>query len=332
MTWTPPNVRDATTILRSPIFRPAVILCLGATVILCGCHSAGMNGQSFALAAAKSGSAVLGRIQVSTAEPDFDNLPEPPPFETARPLPTPISAPRPFAWQNAGRSSGGRPFQVQATGRDGYRTLVVGSVGGNDPLAIAFVEKLARHLHDNQLILGGFETSLIRTLNPDGDVNKSVQNQSGVYINHKFPTTTSPGAGDSGQPAEVRFLLDRLREFQPQRVIHIRTVRGSTGLIAASSPARGVADELAKWLGYSRSDLPGKSVEGSLERYLSQNGTAQIVTVGLPDAMPSGDLWNSGGDAVLNLLLGDDPATREIARKQRDQSSALNRRSGSGRP
>ena len=161
---------------------------------------------------------------------------------------------------------------------------------------------------------------------------KSVLNQKGVYINHQFPKGTGSSGAKASAPSEVQFVLSKIREFQPQRVIHIRTVPGKQGLIAAGSSASAVANELAAWLNFGRTDLPGRAVEGSLERYLSQNGTAQIITIGLPDQVAATDSWNAYGDAVLNLLLGDDLATRDIARRQREQSSASKPKSGSSRP
>ena len=46
-----------------------------------------------------------------------------------------IDAPKPFAWTPTGKTSGERSFQTVTIGDDGYRSLVIGSVAGKDPLA-----------------------------------------------------------------------------------------------------------------------------------------------------------------------------------------------------
>jgi hypothetical protein len=232
-----------------------------------------------------------------------------------------VSPPKPFAWEGTGKSTGQRAFQVASPGDDGYRTLVVGSVGGNDPLALELVDRLARRLHDDSVILGGYDCTIIRTLNPDGEATQRFLNQKGEYINAMFPK-----AGDktnSSPVAEVDFFLKQLQTVQPQRVVHVRTVTGKSGIVAASQSCESVGREIAEWLNFKLISLPGqKTAEGSLERYVSSSGSSDMLTIGIPDSTPRGELWDLYGDTLLNLLLRDDMATREMARKQTQPSSA----------
>jgi hypothetical protein len=232
----------------------------------------------------------------------------------------PITAPKPFAWKSEGRTAGGRSFQIVSVGDDGYRTLVVGSVGGNDPVALELVDQLARRLHRDSVILGGVNCTIVRSLNPDGEVNQSFLNDKGQYINYGFPKN---GTASPNQPAEVTWMLKTLQDLQPQRIVHIRTVEGISGVIASSTTCRSVAKEAADWLQFRLIMLPeGARDAGSLERYVSTTGNSEIITVGIPDKTPRGEVWERYGDAILNLLIGDDAATRELARKQQQQSSA----------
>ena len=232
-----------------------------------------------------------------------------------------VNPPKPFAWEGTGKSTGQRAFQVASPGDDGYRTLVVGSVGGNDPLALELVDRLARRLHDDSVILGGYDCTIIRTLNPDGEATQRFLNQKGEYINSMFP---KPGDKTNVSPvAEVDFFLKQLQSVQPQRVVHVRTVPGKSGVVAASQSCESVGKEIAEWLNFKLISLPGqKTAEGSLERYVSASGSSDMLTIGIPDSTPRAELWDLYGDTLMNLLLRDDMATREMARKQTQPSSA----------
>ncbi len=234
-----------------------------------------------------------------------------------------IDAPKPFAWATTGKTSGERSFQTMTIGDDGYRSLVIGSVAGNDPLALELVEQLARHLHDGKTILGGFHCTVLRTLNPDGEALRNVLNAKGQYINHGFPKENS--IADGKQPVEVKFLLSQIDTLQPQRVIHIRSIEGNDGLIAANSSALAMARDSGGWLGFRVINLPEKAVSGSLERYLASSGRCDIVTFAIPATTKKTELGQSYGDALQNLLLSEDTATRELARQQTQQSSANSR-------
>ena len=234
-----------------------------------------------------------------------------------------INALKPFVWQSSGFTSGRRSFQTVTTGDEGYRSLVIGSVAGNDPLAVELVEQLARHLHDGKIILGGFQSTIIRTLNPDGEALGKILNEKGQYINHGFPK--DGGIANANQPVEVTFLLDQIKTLQPQRVIHIRTIEGDSGLIAASSGCRAAADDVAEWLNFRVISLPEKAVSGSLERHLASSANSEILTFAIPATSKKEQLWERYGDTLQNLLMGDDYRTRELARQQTQESSASRR-------
>jgi len=234
-----------------------------------------------------------------------------------------IDAPKPFAWTTIGKTSGDRSFQTVTIGDDGYRTLVIGSVAGNDPLALELVEQLARHLHNSKTILGGFQSIVLRTLNPDGEALHKVLNAKGQYINHGFPKDN--GIADGNQPVEVTFLLHQIATLQPQRVIHVRTIEGNTGLVAASSGCLPTANEARDWLGFRVISLPGKAVSGSLERHLASAGRCEVMTFAIPATAKKSELWDRYGDALQNLLLGEDAKARELAGQQTPQSSANSR-------
>lgn len=232
-----------------------------------------------------------------------------------------VNPPASFHWEQDGKSTGGRPFQKASPGEDGYRTLVVGSVGGNDPLALELVELLAKRLHDDSVILGGFDCTIVRTLNPDGEANKNYLNEKEQYINDFFPKPGDKVAVES--PAEVRYLLDLLKDVQPQRVVHIRSVKGAAGIIAANESCQPAAKEAAEWLKFKQAMLPSKgSMASTMERYISTSGNSDMIMFAIPQTTPQAELWERYGDTLLNLLLGDDIGARELARQQSKESSA----------
>ena len=341
MKWSPPRIE-----LCQRLAHRFTLISLACVGFSCGCTAipvlpsaspATAHAESAASESATSESATkkpvtaaeAARMAAMPAIPLFDVAEQTPNVVSTDPVGVLITAPKPFAWDRVGKSSGDRPFLTAALGVDGYRTLVVGSVGGNDPLALEIVDQLARHLHDDGMILGGFESTIIRTLNPDGEANHKLFNQHDQYINHAFPLTGD--TQNAGQPAEVSFLIARLKELQPQRVLHVRTIDGENGLIAANSSCETAAKEAAKWLNFRHVQLPEKAVAGSLERYVATAGSSDIITIAIPSTAKKVELWDRYGDTLLNLLLGDDLASREIARRQAQQSSADRRNTSPGK-
>jgi hypothetical protein len=182
------------------------------------------------------------------------------------------------------------------------------------------------------LVLGGIQTTIIRNANPDGLVTKSYRNENGVYLNREFPvrmqvdpSTDTARLDFADMEPEVRFIRSQIEEFQPQRIIHLRTYPGSKGVIASSSEAHDSAAEVAEWLSFEHRLLPGKSADGTLERFIATEGSRQIIAVAVPSSSTESELWSSYGDALLNLLMNDDYATRILARDLGDHSSADNR-------
>lgn len=225
-----------------------------------------------------------------------------------------VKPPESFAWKKSGKSTGDRPFQTIHLGDEGYRTLVLGSVGGNDPLALELIDRLSRHLHEDSIILGGFDCTIVRTINPDGEANRKLRNEKGDYVNSGFPKALADVP--KVNMAEAKFVLDQIDALKPQRIVHIRSIEGGTGVVATGFSSQTAAREASEWLKFKLLMLPERSKVGSLERYVSTSGLADMITIGIPDTTPRDEVWSLYGDTVMNLLLAEDFASREIARKQ----------------
>lgn len=234
-----------------------------------------------------------------------------------------VREPEAFEWQRVGRSEFGRSIDAVTIGTGEYRVLIVGSIAGDDPSAIHLTEELARHLHENSIIFGGAETTVIRTLNPDVESLQSSFNNSRQPMNRSFPTSSDARVSEESQRPEVRFLLKYLKDNAPDRVIHIRSY--PRGVVAASSGAAAAAKDLAEWHEMTFIALPGKSRDGTLERYLaSSHSSPDILTFAFPETVEKDSLWDTYGDGLLNLLLDEDFETRKLAREQSKKRSQRN--------
>ena len=222
--------------------------------------------------------------------------------------------PEAFAWRRTGKSAGGRAFEVSLTGENGFRTLFIGSAVGSDPISMKLMERLARHLHENGLILGGFEAAVIHTLNPDGTASGRPLNDLGHYVNGRFPL--QPGQKLTESTPEVDFLLGCIRSFRPQRIVHVRTIEDSSGVIASNERCAETAQLIAESLKFSRLSFPAQSRKGSLEHCLSSQAELDVITLAIPRGVKAdGDPWALYGDTLLNLLQPRNDGGKEASRR-----------------
>lgn len=241
-----------------------------------------------------------------------------------------VKEPGPFQWEPDGQSAGDRRIESVTIGQGGYRTLILGSLAGDDPIAIDFTEKLAKHIHANSIILGGIVATVVRNTNPDGEATFRSENANGIYLNESFPPADDMSRDRLKQEPEIRYLLGILEDRHPQRVIHIRTTSRSVGIIAASNGARRVAKDAANWLGFEFLELPGRSSSGTLERLIADGESSEIITIAIPQGTNRSTVWEDYSDSILNLLLDEDYETRKLARQEKAREFADRRaRNGS---
>lgn len=229
-----------------------------------------------------------------------------------------------LAWSTVAASGSGEPLQTISIGSGGFRSLVVGSVGGHDKVAVKLTEELARYVHRNHRIMGGVNVTVLRTLNPDGMKHGRQENSSGVYLNRRFPKNRPvPSPAElSRLPKEIRFLMGLVSDQRPQRIIHIRSVRGSRGMLAASHGAMDTGREVAEWLDFTVRKLPQDVRDGTLEAWAADRGDCDVIMIGVPRRTEADDVWAFYGDAVLSLLLDGDSESRRIAREEQKRRSA----------
>ncbi|MCH2201603.1 MAG: hypothetical protein MK102_06520 [Fuerstiella sp.] len=227
-----------------------------------------------------------------------------------------------FTWDIASTTAFGEPLQITSIGNGGFRSLVVGSIGGDDRAAVKLTEELARYVHRNQLIMGGVSTTILRTLNPDGMKLGGHENSDQIYLNRQFPGSGLRLSSTEFRrlPKEIQFLVNLIDDQRPERIIHIRTVRGSRGMLAASSGAENSGFEVAEWLNFTMRRLPADVSDGTLESWAADRPNCDVITVGIPRRTKSDEVWALYGDAVLNLLLDGKSDRRRMVRKHTPRS------------
>lgn len=238
-----------------------------------------------------------------------------------------VQQPAAFAWKSETGIPGGPSIQSATIGKGGYRTLFIGSLTGNDSPAVDLTERLASHLHQNQIVLGGIQLTLIRNLNPFGEENEVSETADGVYLNRQFPDDVVSDTSINSLPGELQYLFRQIRQHQPQRIIHLRTIGREQGVVASSSGALDVAKDVAGWLDFQLLTLPGTSAPGTIERYLAETDQCDVVTFAFPQDVSAAEAWDLYSDALLNLLMDEDFATRKMARERRNSKAADRRNS-----
>ncbi len=274
------------------------------------------------ISAAQSRLTEITATEEATSEPVFDAPREiagntPNTANTAAGSPTAglhlpsltMQAPAAFHWKNSALSAGGRPLQYCITGDGTFRTVIVGSTLGNDPAAVDLTEKLARHLHDNSLIYGGFQALVIRTLNPDGEANRKSVNAFGRIINRQF---VSESDGLSANCPEADLLRRLIRNEHPDRILHIRTIRSPAGALGSDSDSAPLAASVSQSLSFTRFLYPQDAAVGTLEHYCASQQQCQVITFAFPDTMSSSAAWNCYQDSLLNLVLNQSPTKTAI--------------------
>jgi len=219
-----------------------------------------------------------------------------------------MTPPGDMTWESTGKTAGGRKFQIVSSGDDGFHTLIVGSAVGNDPVAIQLAERLAGHLHENSLIFGGFQTTILRTLNPDGEAILKSVNGLGNNVNRGFPTTASATSNKSAP--ECDFLLKLITDLKPSRVVHLRTIPGAAGAVGASHSCQKLTEQIAESRKIRQFVFPEDINEGTMEFYLSSFTKTEVMTLAIPSELTSDLAWDLYQDALLNMIQKDPVKTQ----------------------
>lgn len=192
-------------------------------------------------------------------------------------------------WQRELKSTTGRPVEVAQFGSGSQRVLVLGSLYGNEPESIRLLDSFVQELASLS-VPPEIKLLVVRTPNPDGLAEHMRTNSHGVDLNRNFPSTSftkNPTRLTGPRPAseiETQHVLRIIKEFQPQRVIHVRSSIGVRPLVltnCTSAEFEKIFSEMSE-IDYGR--FGGEFKIGSLEEYVSLTAKAELLTIQLPTA------------------------------------------------
>lgn len=226
-----------------------------------------------------------------------------------------------FHWERSLHSADGRPIETLKIGRGTFRTLVIGSVHGSEPMAIAIVDKLARHLGNKPDHWHAFNSLIVKTPNPDGHLRGSSLNSRGVDLNKNFPRPDLPAetGSRSGRAVDskietraVRYLLET---YRPHRVVHVKSTRNAVGCVLCNRRARAAAGFLLQLRNLRVGRLEEHLVAGSLESYASRELAIETITLAVPHGPHQRAVWRDYRNALLAAVAFVDPAWRVDAHR-----------------
>lgn len=149
---------------------------------------------------------------------------------------------RPQGWELTLASTARRPLQIAQAGSPGAtRVFVMGSLSGLETESVLLNDAILKQI--SQGALPKSSLFLLRTPNPDGISEHTRSNANGVDLNRNFPSsrfTAVPTQQTGPHPAsevETQHVMRLLREFQPTRLIHIRSSIGQRPLVLMSENA-----------------------------------------------------------------------------------------------
>lgn len=197
-------------------------------------------------------------------------------------------------------SSGQRPIEVVQSGIGTSRILILGSIYGNDPESVELMDALIRETSQFSQS-PSFSFLLIRTPNPDGLAEHIRTNHAGVDLNRNFPSTwftATPNRLTGPHPAseiETRHLMRLLKEYQPHRVIHVRSSIGQRPFVLLNDKLEHAAGQVELSQRVDVGKFEGEYKVGSLEEFVTLRVNTELMTVLLP---PKGFHQLSAGDVI----------------------------------
>jgi protein MpaA len=227
--------------------------------------------------------------------------------------------------------------------------MLIGSLHGNEPLAVTLIERLAEDARDHSDRWNGRTVLFVRTPNPDGMARGTRANSRGVDLNRNFPTRnfranrqhrTGPRPGSE---VETTAILRLLYAFRPARVVHVKSTTDETGWVLYSHSCGTVVRKFSGPAGLRLQQLPPGAIPGSLESYVTDVLATEQITIAVPAATDADAAWQEYGDVLLTAVGATGPSHRNeqapappVAENQRstarDLAANKNRETTGGEP
>lgn len=206
-----------------------------------------------------------------------------------------MSAPSRFL---VGSSLLGRAIEGRAAGAGPTRLLVHGGIHGDEPGAVAAVERFLAALPD-----GGPRVVAVAAANPDGLAAGTKDNARGVDLNRNFPSSSWRASALAGPSTVVgaRYLPGQrpLSEPESAALAALIAVEDPLRLVAVhqplrcvnfDGPARALAERMAAACGWPVVADIGYPTPGSFGTCYGVDGGREVITLELPRPATEEDL------------------------------------------
>ena len=168
------------------------------------------------------------------------------------------------------------------------KTLVIGVFHGDEPQGDFLIKEYIRKNPESGLYF-------IPCLNPDGMTDKKRTNDSGVDLNRNFPTENweyTPkdeffGGEKPASEIETRFLIEVLKEFQPQMIL---TLHAPFKVVNYDGDAREISEKISKIINYPVEENIGYPTPGSFGTYAGIEKKIPTITLELDETCPVEEL------------------------------------------
>ena len=205
----------------------------------------------------------------------------------------------------AGRSVNGRLIEAIAFGQGPAALFVHGGIHGDEPDAVAAVERFITALTD-----GGPRVVVVAAVNPDGLAAGTRDNARGVDLNRNFPSRSwqsaplpggppdesqhNPGPAPLSEP-ESAAIAALIAIEKPPRLI---AVHQPFRCVNYDGPARALAERMANACGWPVVAELGYPTPGSFGACYGSDGGREVITLELPRPATADDL-NAAVKALL---------------------------------
>jgi hypothetical protein len=212
-------------------------------------------------------------------------------------------------WTIAGKTTQGRPMHIRRLGNPGARTVIVAGLDGADRIAVRWIDELAGQVAERPILIETQELLIFRAGNPDGLTKKVSENSHGILINRNFPGRRDRpqlGNASGSKPAteaETRTLVDTLKTFQPQCVIHLKSTSNRT-TISYNPAAKQRAKELQRLYEVNIHPLDIHQVPGSLEDFADGTLETGVLSIQLNVGSDWKNSWSKYQPVILAAVTG----------------------------
>ena len=205
-----------------------------------------------------------------------------------------------------GKSVRGRSIMASVFGSGTKRIIVLGGIHGDEQTSAVLAKALAATLVRDPLSSSP-TIIIVSEVNPDGLVDATRVNASGVDINRNFPSSSwrseyedenhYPGNEPASEP-ETRAVIDLIKRYPPDLLI---TLHAALGCVNWDGPGAETAAMMAGINGYPLCQSLGYETPGSLGTLAGIDMKIPTVTIELRGS-PTGDLVRENLPALRAVL------------------------------